>query len=588
MKIQTITFFFLLLTSFQLSSQEWRQKIDVEVLAELELGATTEVIIAFKEQANLNAAYQLKTKKAKGQFVYEEVQKVSIRSQVAVKEILNGAGQSYKSLAIVNAILVQLDLNLAKKIAGELTVKNIQPNPWTVFDAPVLDRTIANNARGGDVEWGISNIQADLVWNMGFEGAGVVVGGQDTGYEWDHPAIKEKYRGWDGESVDHNFNWHDSIHEIDSLHNDPVISPENNPCGLDSSVPCDDHNHGTHTVGTMVGGQDVAAGENKIGVAPLAKWIGCRNMERGWGSPASYIECFDWFLAPTDLNGENADPDAAPHVINNSWGCPPVEGCNADNFELMETALNALKASGVVVVVSAGNSGPGCNSVDDPSAIFEGAFTIGASNSRDSIAGFSSRGAVAVDGSFRLKPNVVAPGVGVRSSIRGGNYATWNGTSMAGPHVAGAVALIISAAPHLAGQVDTIEAILEATTLQIISEQDCDQFPGRAIPNTTYGYGRIDVFSAVMRALDIVDVNEEEVVNIELFPNPSSESVWIKGWLGSNAMQFSLFDINGRELLSQPINSISEKIDLTNLAKGLYHYRLKGEGVFKIGKLVIQ
>ncbi len=588
MKIQTIICFFLLLFSFQLSSQEWQQKIDAEVLAELELGATTEVIIAFKEQADLSAAYQLKTKKEKGQFVYEQLQKVSERSQMSVKTILEEAHQPYRSLAIVNAILVDVDLKLAKQILAQTTVKNIQPNPWTAFDAPVFDRSLTTTARGGDTEWGISNIQADLVWNMGFEGEGVIVGGQDTGYEWDHPAIKEKYRGWDGENADHNYNWHDAIHEIDSLHNDTIISPDNNPCGLDSSFPCDDHNHGTHTMGTMTGGQDTEAGELKIGVAPMAKWIGCRNMERGWGSPASYIECFDWFLAPTDLNGENADPDAAPHVINNSWGCPPIEGCNPDNFELMEIALNTLRASGVVVVVSAGNSGPGCNSVDDPSAIFEGAFTIGASNRRDSIAGFSSRGSVAVDSSFRLKPNVVAPGVGVRSSTRGGNYATWNGTSMAGPHVAGAVALIISAAPHLAGQVDTIEAILEATTLQLLSEQDCDQYPGMAIPNATYGYGRIDVFAAVMRALDVVAVDEKEAVKVALFPNPASESIWIKGWTGNAEAQFTLFDMNGRKLLSHPINSVSEKIELPVVAKGLYHYRLEGNHLLKVGKLVIQ
>jgi len=268
-------------------------------------------------------------------------------------------------------------------------------------------------------------INADDVWAMGVRGEGVVVGGQDTGYEWTHPAISHAYRGNDGTIVDHNYNWHDAIHEISPLHNDPIILPENNPCGLDVNYPCDDHNHGTHTMGTMVG-ED---GDNQIGVAPGAKWVACRSMERGYGMPSTYIECFEWFMAPTDLNNENPDPTQAPHVIANSWSCPEMEGCDSTNWNIMQTVVENLKASGVVVVVSSGNSGSqGCGSVSAPAAMFEASMTIGASAQNDTIAGFSSRGAVTVDGSLRLKPNVVAPGVAVRSCIRDSSYATWSGT----------------------------------------------------------------------------------------------------------------------------------------------------------------
>jgi len=584
MKNQVFTLLIFLLSFLQISAQEWRQKIDPEVLAELEVGAQSEVIIAFNEQADLSPAYQLKTKEAKAQFVYNQVQEVANRTQVSVKNLLENQGRRYRSMAIVNAIVLQIDMDLARQIAQHSSVKNIQPNPWTEFDQPMIDRSLSTSR--GTLEWGVENIQSNDVWDLGFLGQGVVVGGQDTGYEWDHPAIQDRYRGWDGITADHNYHWHDAIHEINPLHNDTIISPDNNPCGLDSSTPCDDHNHGTHTVGTMIGGE--VEEDNKIGVAPMAQWIGCRNMERGWGSPASYIECFDWFLAPTDLNNENADPSAAPHVINNSWGCPPVEGCHPENFELMEIALEALRASGVVVVVSAGNSGPNCHSVDDPSAIFAGAFTVGASNSNDSIANFSSRGSVAIDSSFRLKPNVVAPGVGVRSAIRGGGYATWNGTSMAGPHVAGAVALIISAAPHLAGQVDTIETILEETSLHLLSEQDCEFFPGMVTPNATYGHGRINVYEAVIRAMDVVSTSEEQHFEVELFPNPTNDFIWVKGWTNHTDAQLNLFDTNGRRILSKPIDSVVEKIDLAHLPKGIYYYQLEDMAVFKTGKIVLQ
>lgn len=138
-------------------------------------------------------------------------------------------------------------------------------------------------------------------------------------------------------------------------------------------MPCDDDKHGTHTMGTMVGEDD----ENSIGVAPEAKWIACRNMDRGWGQPSTYMECFEWFLAPYDLEGENADPDKAPHVINNSWFCSVEEGCNPSNFILMEEIVKNLKASGVVVVVSAGNSGgSGCGSVTGPPAFSNHLFQL--------------------------------------------------------------------------------------------------------------------------------------------------------------------------------------------------------------------
>ncbi|MEL7427645.1 MAG: S8 family serine peptidase [Bacteroidota bacterium] len=309
---------------------QWRDKIDSDIMTSLLSGEEVEVIVAFHAQADLGMASQLRGKAAKGRYVFQQVQAVANESQAAVRQLLDAAAVTYNSFSIVNALYTTVDLALAEQIAKRPEVANLQPNPWVMLDRPIPDLSLQNNNRGV-IEWGIESINATAVWDLGYLGSGVVIGGQDTGYDWEHPAIQNQYRGWDGAVADHNYHWHDAIREISLLHGDSIFSPDNNPCGLDVDVPCDDHNHGTHTMGTMVGDD---GDENQIGVAPQARWIGCRNMERGYGSPASYIECFDWFLAPTNLEGLEADPDAAPHVISNSWHCPPMEGCNPDNFAL--------------------------------------------------------------------------------------------------------------------------------------------------------------------------------------------------------------------------------------------------------------
>lgn len=585
MKTRILLLASVLFFSFSATSQSsWETKVDPLLLNEYRSGQNTRFIVMLSEQADLSGAGQLKTKSQKAWYVFNQLRQTAHRTQGPVQELLAARGATYRSFFLINALAVQGPPELIRTLAERADVRSL------VSDSPVMVETPMPEPEGVEfrgptaVEWGIERINADDVWAMGFTGQGVVIGGQDTGYDWDHPALIQKYRGYTNGVADHNYNWHDAIHEINPLHNDSIPGAFNNPCGLDIQVPCDDQTHGTHTMGTMVG----AEGDNQIGVAPDASWIGCRNMERGYGSPSTYIECFEWFLAPTDLSGANADPDMAPHVINNSWSCPEMEGCNPSNFALMEAAVANLKLAGVVVVVSAGNSGnDGCNTVSTPAAIFENSFTVGATAQSDTITGFSSRGPVLADGSGRLKPNVSAPGRQVRSCVPGTDYASYSGTSMAGPHVAGLVALLISANPELAGQVEVIENIIEQTAVPKFTDENCGGVAGTEHPNNTYGYGRVDALAAVTAALELagVEVPEDVSPTLKVFPNPFDQSLVLEGMIWRVPAAFRLYDAAGREVYSRTwteVGVFQETLELPGLPAGVYLYTLtSGEQVLR-------
>lgn len=533
------------------------QSISDDLRAKWQTEDRVECIIVLKDQLDLYGKTNGMTKDEKAAFVYHSLRVHASNSQRALSADLSQMGINYKSFFAFNGMHAWLTQQEAEYLADKYDVDKILPNVQTKVARPHITEGGAMATAREDAEWGITQIKADTVWQMGYKGEGVIVAGQDTGYDYENPAILSKYQGYSEDTIVHDYSWHDAIHSLNPLHNDDNNDPANNPCGLDVTEPCDDHAHGSHTMGTMVGGSDSL----KIGVAPEAKWIACRNMDRGWGSPVTYTECFEWFLAPTDIEGNNPDPSRAPHVINNSWGCPPLEGCNPDNFFMMETVVNNLTAAGTVVVVSAGNDGGlGCSSLANPAAIFENSFVVGASREDDSKAGFSSIGPVVVDSSYRIKPDVVAPGVNVRSINNQGGFNSWGGTSMAGPHVAGAVALIISANPDLAGEVDIIKDIIKSTAVNLVDSMECEGISALDIPNIYYGYGRIDVLAAVEMALNIpcmVDAGEDMVIcntldsvsvnflNGELLTGNVDSYAW-----SSEITSVGPFDYDGSDMMS--------------------------------------
>src|SRR5215468_496829 len=445
-------------------------------------GQQAEFFVVLADQADLSAAANLRTKTEKGRFVFQTLFNKAQTTQGSILQWLREHGLEHQSFYIVNAVFVKGTRAVAEALAARPDVARVEGNPRIDNHLPKPDSYVdvpSSFQRPATIEPGVNYIHAPQVWELGFNGQGIVVADADTGQRWTHDALKPHYRGWDGQNADHDYNWHDSIH--DSV---------GNPCGNDSPFPCDDLAHGSHTTGTMIGDDGMG---NQIGMAPGAKWIGCRNMDANTGTPARYIECMQWFLAPTRINGNDPDPTKAPDITNNSWECPPSEGCSANT---LQAAVEAQAAAGIMMLSAAQNSGPNCSTVQNPPGIYEATYTAGALNTgTDTIAGFSSRGPVTADGSNRLKPDICAPGTGTRSSTNASDssYANFSGTSMATPHIAGAMALLWSANPSLRHQLAASRDALNNSAVHIDSTQCGDAGP----PNNVYGWGRVDIFAAV-------------------------------------------------------------------------------------------
>jgi hypothetical protein len=429
------------------------------------------LFVIMERQADLSSVAQITSPVERRAAVYRLLVQEADTSQAPLRAALNRWGIDYRSYYLENALEVQGGPLVRWWLAR-------QPDVDRVLDSPILrplPEPLPEDSRGDtsppdEVLWNLKMIGADRVWEeLGITGEGIVVGQADSGAQGDHPELADSYLGRDGDNA---YRWYD---------------PWNG-----SVAPVDLGGHGTHTLGTVLG--------NRVGVAPDADWIGCVNLGRNLGNPAYYLDCMQFLLAPFPQDGDplrDGRPELGAHVLNNSWGCPPSEGCDS---QTMLHAVDSLRAAGIFVVSSAGNDGDrGCGSVADPIALYDAVYSVGAIDIRKDLANFSSIGPVMVDGSERGKPDIAAPGVRVFSAFPGGTYASLSGTSMASPHLAGVVALMWSANPDLIGDVDQTEQILNETAFPYTGV-----LPGcvdAGTPNNAVGFGIVDAYAAVRRAI---------------------------------------------------------------------------------------
>ncbi|NUQ86820.1 MAG: S8 family serine peptidase [Anaerolineales bacterium] len=430
------------------------------------------LFVIFKDQADISDVAQIQDREERLTEAYARLTDHANRTQAGLREIFDSVGVKYTPYYLENAMEVQGGTLVRLFLSTRPEIDRIIPSPRlraAPEDSP--SPGFDSSPPSGYIGWNIEMIGADKVWEeFNVRGKGIIVGQSDSGVDGNHPALAKQYRGYNGGG---DYNWFDPW--------DGTTSPN------------DEGGHGTHTLGSILG-------SGGIGVAPEAQWIGCVNLDRNLGNPALYLDCMQFMLAPFPIGGDpftDGDPAQAAHVLNNSWGCPEIEGC--DPTALLYAADN-LRHAGIFVVVSTGNDGPECETVYAPPSLYDSVFSVGAIDQFGNLADFSSRGPVTADGSGRIKPDIVAPGVNVFSSLPEGSYGSNSGTSMAGPHVVGVVALLWSAQPGLIGDIEATENLIITTAEPYTGDTSLGCFTGDR-PSNAYGFGVVNVYEAVKKAL---------------------------------------------------------------------------------------
>lgn len=473
-------------------------EVEDRLMQQLRADETTGYAIFFRERADLSPAYAMDWQD-RGRFVVDALQATADASQGRVRAWLDDSGTAYRTFWIDNVIVVETSnrstfdgLQQFDEIAAlraDPEMQWIEPEETTVDASPAAVRP----AGDGQPEPSIAHVKAPDVWALGVEGQGMTVASIDSGVRFTHETLVGRYRGNLGDgNFDHNHHWWNP--------------GDNNP------APVDFVGHGTHTMGTMVGNDGVA---NRIGIAPGAQWVMCGIT--GALFPEYLLECAEFLAAPWNLDQDDPDPDLRPHVVNNSWG-----NCQQFYDPWFQGVIDTWHALGIMPVFANGNTascgtGPVCNTVSNP-ARYGNVVGVGSTGTSNSQYAFHSLRGPTDDpwndnplGFPAIKPNVVAPGVQIRSALSESDdaYGLGTGTSMSAPHVAGMVALLWQAADCLVGDYEGTVEILMANASDIPFSSQCGGEGPDNVPNNATGWGEIDALAIVHAGLEACGVGIE-------------------------------------------------------------------------------
>lgn len=404
------------------------------------------VIVTMRSQADLSNI-QANSRRDLIRQVITILQNKANATQLHIRALLEqkkstGEVADYESFWVFNGLVVTAKASVIDELAARPEIEMITPNEIDVIEAtnPAISTALST------AEANLSVVNAPDLWDLGYQGQGIVVANLDSGVDYTHPDLSARWRGGSN-------SWFD-------------------PYGQHPSTPTDRTGHGTWTMGAMVGGD---SGGTDIGLAPGAQWIAAKIFnDSGSATAAAIHAAFQWALDP-DGNPGTAD---TPHVVNNSW--TNSSGVCDLEFEL---DLQALRAVGILPVFAAGNAGPASGTSRSP-ANNPSAFAVGNTTNSDAIYFESSRGPSACGEPATIYPEMVAPGFSIHTTDLYGLYTYVTGTSLSAPHVSGALALLLSADANLTA-LDQQEALLNGAV-------DLDP----AGPDNDYGYGRLDLLAA--------------------------------------------------------------------------------------------
>jgi len=426
------------------------------------------LFVIFSEQVKSDEYAMVEPLVERKNVLYQALTTTAKETQSSLRNQLDRWKIGYTPYYLVNGMEVDGGFLMRKWLEKQPGVDRVLESPQLrPLSKEILTESGEVNLPPEGTLWNLEMINVPQVWDeLGVTGEGIVIGQTDSGVEGTHPELEKSYRG---EAGSNDYNWLDPWYG--------------------SYSPVDYGGHGTGTLSIEVG--------TTRGIAKDAEWIGCVNLARNLGNVARYLDCMQFMFAPYPQGGSaftDGDVTLGAMIVNNSWGCPRVEGCDT---EIFKPAVQVLKNAGIFMSVSAGNTGYyGCSTVTDPPAIYEDVFTAGSVDKVGQISGFSSLGPVTVDGSGRQKPDLLAPGEQILMADLDGTYTFASGTSFSSPHVSGVVALMWSANPALIGDIDTTKRLLIETAQPSNGvEPDCG--------DGTYGsgYGILDAYAAVKAAI---------------------------------------------------------------------------------------
>ncbi len=482
------------------------------------------------------------TRRQRYNFVRKRLEKRATESQNILKPTLDSLLAhrqilSYRSHWLISSFTVTLPIRGLEALGAASSISKIilPPRPELIPPAPNEKSYRQASGSSATVESNLESVRARAAWSRGYTGKGRIICSFDTGVEGTHPALRGNWKGLDGDSA---AAWFDPVARKSFPHSFKLASLRE---------------HGTHTMGVMVG-RDTLSGDT-IGVAPGAKWISAAVIDI---PGASIVDAFEWAADPDRDPNTIAD---VPDVINHSWGAPnSILGCEA----LFNRLIDNTEALGIVNIFAAGNEGrQGAQTIRNPAnrALDSiDCFAVGFADHRTpgspTLSSSSSRGPSDCDG-FSIKPNVVAPGVNIRSSILSGAYGFRSGSSMAAPHVAGIVALLRQKNPNASPE--------QIKTTLLTSARDLGS-PGA---DNNYGWGYVNALAA----LEALPESENPVLRVTaLTPNQPDDAgiLRAKVWLENTSNEESITTTVRGRIIASPasVTALSGSVEFGPLAPG--------------------